>query len=290
MSHTAAPTRGSDSSHTRWCTPQLLDDNLTYEAGHSASDAASEGEGMGRSARAGAIALIAVALAACSGVGAPAGPSDGSQAASSGTPGASAGAVASQALSAMAPDAFWASLFSGEPEAVNYPSLPSLSAMASDSDLVVLGTLESVTAGPDSDVGSGSTNHMLTVRVRVERVLRGDLPAGATTVPVTVFLGVGPAGGANPYADEIARRAAAMPRERGVFFLQNLVAYYSRFDATAAKRYDPSVYQVSSLQGVVRDDAGTARVSARAPGSWAAALGGKPFGDVLAGIESALGA
>lgn len=241
---------------------------------------------MGRYARAGAIALIAVALAACSRVGAPAGPSGGSQAASSGTSGASAGTVASQALPAMEPDAFWASLFSGEPEAVNYPSL---SAMASDSDLVVLGTMESVTAGPDSDAGSGSTNHMLTVRVRVERALRGNLPAGATTVPVAVFLGVGPTGGANPCADEIARRAAAMPRERGVFFLQNVVAYYSRFDATAAKRYDPSVYQVSSLQGIVRDDAGTARVPARAPGSWVAALGGKPFATALAGIESALG-
>lgn len=31
---------GSDSSHTRWCTPQLLYDNLTYEAGHFASDTA----------------------------------------------------------------------------------------------------------------------------------------------------------------------------------------------------------------------------------------------------------
>ncbi len=41
-----------------------------------------------------------------------------------------------------------------------------------------------------------------------------------------------------PYADEIAKRAASMPSERGVFFLQNLVAFYSRFDPFRAPRPD----------------------------------------------------
>lgn len=183
----------------------------------------------------------------------------------------------------LAPELFWTRLFGGDPAAINYPTL---AAMASDSDLVILGAFKAVRPGPNSVAGPGLTNYMLTVDVAVDRVLRGDLATAGSTVPVAVFLGVG-SSDANPYLDETALRAASLPQERGVFFLQNVVKYYSRFDPGASTRYDPSVYQVASLQGLVRDNAGVSWVPAGAPGDWPATLSGAPFSTALETISSA---
>ncbi len=78
-----------------------------------------------------------------------------------------------------------------------------------------------------------------------------------------------------------------MPKEQGVFFLQNLVSYDSRFDPSATQRYDPTGYQVNSMQGLIRDAVGTSWVPAQAPGAWPAAHDGKPFDTVLADLPAA---
>ncbi len=187
----------------------------------------------------------------------------------------------------LAPDAFWGWLFNGEPEAVSYSSLD---AMIKDSGLVLLGSFADVTAGPDSDAGSGPTNYMATIDLKVAKVLRGTLPADASgTVAVVTFLGTGPTGAVSPYTGFIANLKASMPNERGVFFLENPVAYYSRFDPTAKERYDPTVYQVTSVQGLFRDAAGVAQLPATASGSWITTYAGKPFDTVVAQLSSACG-
>jgi hypothetical protein len=184
----------------------------------------------------------------------------------------------------MSPDAFWAGLFSGEPDAVNYPSLREL---IKGSDAVVLASFATVTGGPDYYGGSGFTGYMATVTLQVDRVLSGSLPVGSTTVPVEVFLGIGPAGAAqNPYADFIGQMQASMPHERGVFFLVNMVAYYRQFDPASASRYDPSAYQVTSVQGLVRDANGVAQLPRNAPGTWPATLTGRPFAEVVSEIAN----
>ncbi|MDA8238018.1 MAG: hypothetical protein M0T75_09090 [Chloroflexi bacterium] len=81
-----------------------------------------------------------------------------------------------------------------------------------------------------------------------------------------------------------------MPNERGVFFLQNLVAYFSRFDPTARERYDPTVDQVTSVQGLFRDAAGVAQLPATASGPWIAPYAGKPFDAVVTQLASACAA
>lgn len=245
------------------------------------------GGGMTRILRTIACGLLLVALAGCSRSATGAVPTTATAARSDvpalATPSAAptVSPVATPTAS-LAPEAFWTLLFSGEPTAIDYPTL---AGMASDCDLVVLGTFKAVRPGPDSDAGGGFTNYMLTVDVTVERVLLGKMPTTATTIPVAVFLGVGT--GASPYLDMIAQRAASLPQERGVLFLQNLVKYYSRYDASAPQRYDPSVYQVASLQGIVRDNAGVSWLPAQAPGTWTSTLRDKPFSSALQTVATA---
>jgi len=232
-----------------------------------------------------ACGLLLVALAGCSRSATGAMPTP-ATAAPSAIPASATPAVVmplATPIAKLAPEAFWTLLFNGDPTVIDYPTL---AGMASDCDLVVLGTLKAVRPGPDSDAGSGLTNYMLTVDVTVERVLLGTMPATGTTVPVAVFLGV-QAPGDNPYLDVIAQRAASLPQERGVLFLHNMVKYWSRYDASAAQRYDPSFYQVASLQGIVRDDAGVSWLPAQAPGAWVSTLRGKPFSSALQTVATA---
>ncbi len=131
---------------------------------------------------------------------------------------------------------------------------------------------------------------MATITLKVAKVLCGTLPPDVSgTIPVVTFLGDGPTGAASPYTGFIAKLKASMPNERGVFFLQNLVAYYSRFDPTAKERYDPTVYQVTSVQGLFRDAAGVAQLPATASGSWITTYAGKPFETVVAQLSRACG-
>lgn len=241
---------------------------------------------MTRVARATMVAVAFATLAACTRVGAPSPDPQWTSVDATSSP----VAAASDELpmeATLSPDQFWSQLFSGDPAAINYPTLAD---MVKDSDLIVLGSMAGVSPGPDSVAGQSLTNYMLTVTVHVDRVIYGKMPDGTATVPVAVFLGVGPTDEQNPYAPQIANRAASIPMERGVFVLQNLAAYYGRFDPTASERYDPTVYQVASLQGLIRDDAGTAWVSDQAPGDWAASIAGRPFSTALAETTAAAAA
>jgi hypothetical protein len=239
-----------------------------------------------------ALLLVAVPLlAGC--VAQPAGPGIGGAVTTEGPSAASTAPAATNVMAptpvprspTIVPEAFWAGLFNGEPEAVTYSSLAE---MVNDSDLVVLGSFAGVTAGPDSDAGSGQTNYMATVTVKVAKVLRGKLPNPASeTVPIAIFLGADPTGSESPYTTFIANLKASMPAERGVFFLQNLVAYYSRFDPTAKSRYDPTVYQVTSVQGLFRDTAGKVDMPATATGPWIATYKGTSFDTVVSQLTSA---
>lgn len=223
-------------------------------------------------------AMLTLAIAACSGPAGAVVPSPTAAPLPTAAPPPTAPPVAK-----LSTEQLWTSLFGGDPDQTVYPSMAS---MAADSDLIVLGSFKDVRPGPNSVAGPGLENYMFTVDVSVEQVLLGDPSLEGAVVPVAVFVGVD-SPDSDAFAGDIAQHAESVPPEHGVLFLQNIVEFYSRFDPSAAKRHDPTAYQVASLQGMVRDNAGVVWVPAAAPGGWPAALSGKPFSAILEAAAAA---
>lgn len=238
-------------------------------------------------------ATIALAVAASACVAAPGAvpldtspslaPSQGPASTSGPTtdPAASSGPTTAPSLSS---SQFWAMLVSGDPAAVSYSSVKEL---AQASDAVVLASFQDVVAGPDYNDQFGNTTYNATISLRVDRVLHGSLQSISGTVPLDVFLGAGPAGALqNPYGDLIAQMKSSMPAERGVFFLVNMATWYRQFTDQPTS-YDPSLYQVVSGQGLLRDANGVTAIHPNAPGTWPRLLNGKPFVAAVAEIAEA---
>lgn len=182
-------------------------------------------------------------------------------------------------LPVLSPDEFWTNLFYGDPD---FTAFPSLGALIGASDAVALVSLEQVVPGPSYDAGSNKTEFDAYVMVHVERVLHGSL--AQERVPVIVLLSLG----ANPAdaALRLGQLQASMPKEEGILFLQNLVKWDKSLTGSSTSRYDPTVYQVLSAQGVFRNAKGVAQAAGNAPGDWPTKLNGVSFGSVIASVAS----
>ncbi len=182
-------------------------------------------------------------------------------------------------LPGLSPDEFWTNLFYGDPDFTAYASL---GALIGASDAVALVSLEQVVPGPSFDAGSNKSEFDAYVMVHVDRVLHGSLPQ--ESVPVIVLLSLG----ANPAeaALRLVQLQTSMPKEEGILFLQNLVAWDKALSGSGTSRYDPTVYQVLSAQGVFRNANGVAQAARNAPGDWPKTFNGVDFGSVTSSIAS----
>jgi hypothetical protein len=183
------------------------------------------------------------------------------------------------ALPGLSPDEFWTNLFYGDPD---FTAFASLGALIGASDAVAIVSLEQVIPGPSFDAGSNKTEFDAYVMVHVDRVLQGSV--AQESVPVIVLLSLG----ANPAeaALRLVQLQTSMPKEEGILFLQNLVAWDKALSGSSTSRYDPTVYQVLSAQGVFRNANGVAQAARNAPGDWPKTFDGVDFGSVISSIAS----
>ena len=77
-----------------------------------------------------------------------------------------------------------------------------------------------------------------------------------------------------------------MPHEQGIVFVKNLVAWDKQLTGKSTSKYDPSVYQVVSAQGVIRNANGIAKPALNAPGTWPNGYQGMPFEAVVSAIAN----
>jgi hypothetical protein len=189
-------------------------------------------------------------------------------------------AVQPTPLATLSPDEFWTGLFSGDPD---FTEFSSVGALIGYSDAVVVASIESVSQGPSYDAGSGMTEYDTYVTIHVERVLHGSL--ASETVPIIVMLDLGQ--DATVARTQLELLKASMPHEQGILFVRNLVAWDKQLTGKSTSKYDPSVYQVVSAQGVVRNANGIGRPALNAPGTWPKGYEGMPFGAVVSAIASA---
>ncbi len=182
-------------------------------------------------------------------------------------------------LPPLSQDEFWTSLFYGDPD---FTAFPSLGALIGASDAVAVVSLEQVVPGPSYDAGSKKTEFDAYVTVHVERVLHGSLPQDS--IPIIVLLSLGD----NPTdaALRLVQLQTSMPKEEGILFLQSLVKWDESLTGSSTSRYDPSVYQVLSAQGVFRNAKGVAKAATNAPGDWPTKFNGVNFGSVISLIAS----
>ena len=200
------------------------------------------------------------------------------------TPSSSAVSAGSSAelpspLPLLSQDEFWTNLFYGDPD---FTAFPSLGALIGASDAVAVVSLEQVVPGPSYDAGSNKTEFDAYVTVHVERMLHGSLPQDS--VPVIVLLSLGD--NSTEAALRLVQLQTSMPKEEGILFLQNLVKWDKSLSGSSTSRYDPTVYQVLSAQGVFRNAKGVAKAAKNAPGDWPAKLNGVNFGSVISSIAS----
>ncbi len=193
-------------------------------------------------------------------------------------------------LAPLSADEAWAMLIPGDPASISYPSLV---AITRDADAVVIATPGELVKGPDFTDESGNVIYLASLRLNVERVIRGTVK---TTEPGTLtlrtWLGVDPGG--YDYGAEFARLVASQPSGRGVFFLANMAALNERMGGPSDHfQADPYAYQILGGQGFLRDVGGLAeppRLSDDAldimAGTWQTALRGRSFDEVVAEIAT----
>jgi hypothetical protein len=188
-------------------------------------------------------------------------------------------AVEPTPLATLSPDEFWTGLFYGDPD---FTEFPSIGALIGYSDAVIVASIEAVSQGPNYDAGSGMTEYDAYVTIHVERVLHGSLVS--ETVPIIVMLYLG--NDVTVALTQLDLMKASMPHEQGILFVKNLVAWDEQLTGQATSKYDPSVYQVVSAQGVIRNAHGIANPALNAPGTWPKGYKGMPFGAVVSAIAS----
>jgi hypothetical protein len=182
----------------------------------------------------------------------------------------------------MRPGEFWSSLAAGDPGAVTYESLASL---IKDADGAILGSFVSVTPGPNYDDEYGNRSYYATVTVAVHRILQGSIATRDNRAQLAVFMGAGRIGDdASAFAVLADNLKASMPSEQGILFVNSMAAWDKRFTHESSSPYDPSLYQVESGQGFLRDAAGIVRQGDGVAGAWLAALDGQRFTDVVVAI------
>lgn len=197
----------------------------------------------------------------------------------------------STSLEPLSADQAWAMLIPGDPASISYPSL---AAIVSDADVVVIASPGKLVKGPDFTDEYGNVIYLASLTLNVERVISGTVATKAPgTLTLRTWLGVGDPGGDN-YGAEFARLVASRPSGRAVFFLANMAALNKRMggppDHPAA---DPYAYQILGGQGFLRDVGGQTEPPQlsedalnRMAGRWQLALTGRRFVEVVAEIAA----
>jgi hypothetical protein len=176
-------------------------------------------------------------------------------------------------------DEFWTGLFYGD---LAFTEFPSLGALIGSSDAVAVVSIEDVVRGPTYDAGSNMREYDAYVMVHIDKVIHGTLTA--EHVPVIVILSLGSDPG--EAALRFVQLDVSAPKEQGILFLRNLVAWDKQLTGSTTSRYDPTVYQVLSAQGVIRNAGGVAKPALNAPGTWPGKFTGVNFGSVVSSIAS----
>jgi hypothetical protein len=192
--------------------------------------------------------------------------------------GSSVVAASPTQLPLLSPDEFWTGLFSGDPD---FTAFVSIGALIKYSDAVVLASLESVSAGTSYDA-VGLIEYNATVTIHVERVLHGSL--SAASVPINVVLGLSNGHESSRLLEQLK---ASMPHERGILFLQNLASWDKQMTGASTSKYDSSLYNVVSAQGIIREAKGVARPALNAPGTWPQTLNGQSFDAIVSQVAKA---
>ena len=129
--------------------------------------------------------------------------------------------IASPALPFLTADQFWIAAQGGDPEVITYASLGSL---IKDSSAVVVGSISSITKGPDYLTKEGVyTVYQASVHVKIDRVLSGSVKSPTPDqVTFVQAMGVDNTAMSNAYADVFAQFAGSIPKEQVILFLVNL--------------------------------------------------------------------
>jgi hypothetical protein len=175
----------------------------------------------------------------------------------------------------------WELLISGEPEAVTHDSIAAIKAASS---AVVVGRISAVVAGPDFLDEYGNVSHNATVLVDIEDVLDGEVveaEPGRMKLRTVVSFG----SRVRPNRDLVERLVASLPRERALFFVENVSERLDRMGVPPTNpRHDPEAYRVLGGFGFIRDVDGAAEPPAWVASRWPADLRGRPFDEVVAEI------
>ncbi len=231
------------------------------------------------------VVAVAVGTAGC--VARPAGapPSPTATAAAIAAPATAPATQPAPSVAPMTAEEFWASLFAGDPDFATYPSLQ---ALATDSDAVVVGSFAGLETGPTYAGEYGGAIVMGALTLKIDRVLHGEVQTKTPgTLVVLLLLGFRFAGHeADPWQERLASLQGAMPAGRGVFFLANMAAGVAKTGGDPKRpEADPYMYQVMSSQGYLRDVAGKVEAPIWHTSGWPESLRGRSFEDVVIEIE-----
>ena len=174
---------------------------------------------------------------------------------------------------------FWRALHVEAAEAFRYDSIDEL---IRASDVVVLGAIEGVKLGREvRDLAAEETGvsrdiastYFAEADIRVDRVLRGSLsPESGGRIRLDLLL-PGP-----QVAPEIE---ASVPQPRAVFFLRDMGRYYGGAELLG-------LYQLTSLQGVLRDAGGLVATPEARTDRFLLDLQGQPFDALLERLAAAV--
>lgn len=178
---------------------------------------------------------------------------------------------------------FWAELVPGDPGAITYASLQ---AIVKDASAVVVASLGELERGPTYADEYGNVIYFGALTLKVQRVLYGDVTTkNPGTAKVLILLGVGDATYA--FEDRLASLQAAIPVERGIFFLVNMVDWVARTGGDASRpEADPYSYEVLGGQGFLRDVGGKVQPPLWSTSGWPQSLRGRVFDEVVAQIAA----
>lgn len=179
-------------------------------------------------------------------------------------------------------DQFWAALaVNGSPRW----HFTSLDEMADHADIVVVGRIERLTAGREvRDLGAeaaGKTREEASVyfadaTLTVQKTIKG---AVGRSVKLQLLL---------PRPDLLGRLSAELPRERAIFFLTDMGAYFAKENPTSSLGSElKGTFDFVSPQGLLRDFGDNVGVTADEGDAFLQAASRKAFAEVLAETKRA---
>jgi hypothetical protein len=171
----------------------------------------------------------------------------------------------------------------GDPEAIAYESLQGL---ARASDLVLVGRVSELVAGPTVEDPYGNMIYWATTKLRVDEVLIGDLRTEESgTVAVWMLLGVGDK--THDFAERYSQLAASLPSDRVVLFLSNNEEWAKQYGTPLdSPEADPMGYRILGGQGYLRELNDKVKIPARPVGDWPRSLDGTDFEELLDDIRA----